>query len=653
MIAMLIPRRKLFGDPSRTQANISPDGRWLSWLAPRAGVLNVWVAPVDDLAAARSLTTDARRGILFHLWAYDGAHLLYIQDRNGDENWHVYAIDVASEAARNLTPIEGVHATIAGASIDRPHTLVIGLNDRDARWHDLYEINIATGDRRLILRNEDELSDFVLDRGLSVRLAWRSLAGGDRLVLRNDRGSFREMLRIAHEDTAGTHFVNFNAAGNAVFALSSIGRDKTVLVKFNWATGEQVVLAEHGKADIDSLLLDPVSDEPEAASASYLRREWLPVTGGEAARRDLDFLARELAGEIAVASQTKDNRQWVVHRSRAEEPGSYYLFDRGQLSLRELFSTRPELSQMPLRPMRAMVIRARDGLECVSYLTLPEEGGARPQAKHAMVVLVHGGPWSRDFYGFDTEHQWLANRGYAVLSVNFRGSTGFGKAFLNAGDLEWGRRMQHDLLDAVAWAVAEGTADPDRIAIMGASYGGYATLAALAFTPEVFCCGVDRVGPSNLETMLATAPPYWASIFEFEARRVGDPRTEDGRALLRERSPLHRAHAITKPLLIGQGANDPRVKQAESDQIVAAMRERKLAVTYVLYSDEGHRFVRPQNRLSWYAIAETFLAVHLGGSAEPIGQDLEGANLEVIAGAQHIAGLGDALRAVQPAPPTS
>jgi dipeptidyl aminopeptidase/acylaminoacyl peptidase len=650
---MLIPRRKLFGDPSRTQANISPDGRWLSWLAPRAGVLNVWVAPADDLAAARSLTTDAKRGILFHLWAYDGAHLLYIQDRNGDENWHVYAVDVASGAARNLTPIEGVHATIAAASVDRPDTLVVGLNDRDARWHDLYEIDVSTGDRRLILRNEDELSDFVLDRGLGVRLASRSLAGGDRLVLRNDGGSFREMLRIAHEDTAGTAFVNFNAAGNAAFALSSIGRDKTVLVKLDWATADEVVLAEHDRADIDSFLIDPVTDEPEAASASYLRREWLPVPGGEAARRDLDFLARELPGEIAVASQTKDNRVWVVHRSRAEAPVTYYLFDRGQQRLRELFSTRPDLAEMPLRPMHAMVSRARDGLECVSYLTLPEGIGARGQAKQAMVLLVHGGPWSRDFYGFDTVHQWLANRGYAVLSVNFRGSTGFGKAFLNAGDLEWGRGMQHDLLDAVAWAIAEGIADPDRIAIMGASYGGYATLAALAFTPEVFCCGVDRVGPSNLETMLATAPPYWASIFEFEARRVGDPRTEEGRALLRERSPLYSAHAIIKPLLIAQGANDPRVKQAESDQIVAAMRERKLPVTYVLYSDEGHGFARPENRLSWYAIAETFLAVQLGGSGEPIGQDLEGANLEVIVGAEHIPGLGDALRAAHPPPSTA
>jgi acetyl esterase/lipase len=530
------------------------------------------------------------------------------------------------------------------ASPDRPATVVIGLNDRDASWHDLYEVDIATADRRLLLRNEEELSGFVLDRALRVRLATRELPGGERLVLRHQDGRFQDMLRIPHEDSAGTNFMNCNAAGDAVFAFSSMGRDKTALVKVDWATGRQVVVAEHAKADIDDILIDPVTDEVEAASADHLQREWLPVAGGEAAYRDLDFLRRRLPGEIAVASQTADGRQWVVHRSSPQEPGTYYLFDRARQSLRELFATRPELAQTPLRPMHSTIIRARDGLELVSYLTLPQGESARPKAPLPMVLLVHGGPWSRNSYGFDPSHQWLANRGCAVLNVNFRGSTGFGKAFLNAGDLEWGRKMQEDLIDAVAWAIAEGIAERNRIAIMGASYGGYATLAALAFTPDVFCCGVDRVGPSNLETMLATAPPYWASFFEFEARRVGDPRTEAGRALLRERSPLHQAHAISKPLLIGQGAQDPRVKQAESDQIVGAMQAQSLPVTYVLYADEGHGFVRPQSRLSWTAIAETFLAAHLGGRAEPLGQDLAGANLELRAGAGQIAGLADALR---------
>jgi dipeptidyl aminopeptidase/acylaminoacyl peptidase len=260
-----------------------------------------------------------------------------------------------------------------------------------------------------------------------------------------------------------------------------------------------------------------------------------------------------------------------------------------------------------------------------------------------MVLLVPGGPWARDEYGYDPSHQWLADRGWAVLSVNFRASTGFGKAFLNAGDLEWGRKMHDDLLDAVAWAVKEGLADPTRVAIMGGSYGGYATLAGLSFTPEVFCCGVDIVGPSNLETLLATIPPYWAAFFENLARRVGDPRTEEGRKLLRERSPLYSADKIVKPLLIGQGANDPRVKQAEADQIITAMRAKGLSVTYVLYPEEGHGFAVPENRISFNAIAEAFLAAHLGGRAEPIGQDFAGAKFEVPEGAAHVPGLEAAL----------
>jgi len=298
--------------------------------------------------------------------------------------------------------------------------------------------------------------------------------------------------------------------------------------------------------------------------------------------------------------------------------------------------------------MHPETIRARDGLELVSYLTLPAGAWRRPKAPLPMVLLVHGGPWARDEYGFDPNHQWLADRGWAVLSVNFRGSTGFGKAFVNAGDLEWGRKMHDDLLDAVAWAVKEGIADPARVAIMGGSYGGYATLAGLAFTPDVFCCGVDIVGPSNLETLLATIPPYWAAFFENLARRVGDPRTEAGRRLLQERSPLHAAGAIARPLLIGQGANDPRVKQAESDQIVAAMQEKKIPVTYALFPDEGHGFARPQNRLAFYALSEHLLSRHLGGRAEPIGDDLKGSSLTVTEGVAEIPGLADALESHAP-----
>jgi dipeptidyl aminopeptidase/acylaminoacyl peptidase len=389
------------------------------------------------------------------------------------------------------------------------------------------------------------------------------------------------------------------------------------------------------------VIANPRTRVVEAVGAQYLTLDWIPLD--ERIADDLKFLHGELPGEIGVADRTLGDDRWIVTASAAEAPGTYYVYERGPKKLTELFASRPELEAYRLAPMRGEVIKARDGLELVSYLTLPAGSGLKLPAPLPLVLLVHGGPWARDDYGFNPQHQWLANRGYAVLSVNFRASTGLGKAFLNAGDLQWGRKMHDDLIDAVEWAVAQGIADRRRIAIMGGSYGGYATLAGLTFTPEVFCCGVDIVGPSNLETLLATVPPYWAAFFENLARRVGDPRTEEGRKLLRERSPLHFAASISKPLLIGQGANDPRVKQAEADQIIEAMRAKGLPVTYVLYPEEGHGFAVPENRLSFNAIVEAFLSTHLGGPAEPIGEAFEGAKFEVREGGAHVPGLDAAL----------
>jgi len=385
--------------------------------------------------------------------------------------------------------------------------------------------------------------------------------------------------------------------------------------------------------------MHPETYTVDPAGAQHLRLAWIPLEPRVAA--DLAQLEAALPGEIDIADRTRDDRRWIVVAAAAEAPATYHLYERDGGTLRELFATRPELKPYRLAPMRGEVIRARDGLELPSYLTLPAGSTAPPPLP--LVLLVHGGPWARDTYGFNPQHQWLADRGFAVLSVNFRGSTGFGKAFLNAGDLEWGRKMHTDLIDAVEWAIARGIARRDSIAIMGGSYGGYATLAGLAFTPEVFCCGVDIVGPSNLATLLATVPPYWAAFFENLARRVGDPRTAEGSRLLAERSPLTAAGRIAKPLLIAQGANDPRVKQAESDQIIAAMREKRLPVTYVLFPEEGHGFAIPENRQAFYAIAEAFLAAHLGGRVEPFGRDFEGARFVVPQGSDHVPGLSAAL----------
>lgn len=637
-----IPRAKLFGNPTRAQCQISPDGRWLSWLAPKDGVLNVWVTPADDMAAAQVITDDRKRGIRFYGWMPNGTHVLYIQDEGGTEDWHVYVADIASREVRNLTPLAGVQAQLHGLSLDHPNMMAVGLNERDKAWHDVYRIDILSGARELVFENTQQLSRIVLDRQLRPKLASKTRAEeGGRIRYRIEGSRLEPVGVVEHEDDLTTYTIGFTRDAGTVYGVSSAGRDKAALFATDWQSGRETLLAQHPKADIGHVLTHPETDVVEAAAALYLRSEWIPLNERMAA--DLKKLHGELPGEIGIVDRTLDDSRWIVVASAAEAPATYHLYDRGKGTITELFASRPELKTCRLAPMQAEVVRARDGLDLVSYLTLPAGEKKRPEVPLPMVLLVHGGPWARDAYGFDPQHQWLTDRGYAVLSVNFRASTGFGKAFVNAGDLEWGRKMHDDLIDAVNWAVGEGIASRERVAIMGGSYGGYATLAGLTFTPEVFCCGVDIVGPSNLETLLATIPPYWAAFFENLARRVGDPRTEAGRKLLRERSPLHHAGNITRPLLIAQGANDPRVKQAEADQIMDAMRAKGLAVTYVLYPEEGHGFAVPQNRQSFYAIAEAFLAAHLGGRCEPVGQDFEGAKFEVREGVSHVAGLEAAL----------
>lgn len=638
----LIPRTKLFGNPTRAQAQISPDGRWLSWLAPKEGVLNIWVAPADDMDAARVITDDRKRGIRFHGWALDSSHVLYMQDEGGTEEWHIYAVAVAEGRARDLTPLAGVSAYIHDLVLDQPGVAAIAINDRDKAWHDIYRVDIRTGERELVIENRQELSSIVLDRQLRPRLATKTrTAEGGSSVFRID-GSNHELMRVVeHEDDLTTRFRSFTRDGKTLYVVTAMGRNTAALIAMDWQTGTERVLAEHPKADISRLLTNPETEVAEAATAEHLKQDWIPLN--ERMADDLKRLHGLLPGEIDIVDRTRDDSRWIVLASAAESPGTYHLYERNKGTITELFATRPELKAYRLMPMHGEIIRARDGLELVSYLTLPEGNDRKPKTPLPMVLLVHGGPWARDGYGFNARHQWLANRGYAVLSVNFRSSTGFGKAFVNAGDLQWGRKMHDDLLDAVEWAVKEGIADRRRIAIMGGSYGGYATLAGLAFTPEVFCCGVDIVGPSNLETLLATVPPYWAAFLENLARRVGDPRTEAGRKLLQERSPLHSADKITRPLLIGQGANDPRVKQAESDQIIEAMQGKGLPVTYVLYPEEGHGFAVPENGLSFDAIVEAFLAAHLGGRSEPIGEDFRGAAFDVRVGAAHVPGLEIAL----------
>jgi dipeptidyl aminopeptidase/acylaminoacyl peptidase len=408
--------------------------------------------------------------------------------------------------------------------------------------------------------------------------------------------------------------------------------------------------------------LDPRTRTPQAFGVEYLTEQFSALT--PAADKDIEHLKAAVGPQFQVVSRTNDDGKWVIVVNDPVHVTTSYLYDRSNGKVTKLFDHRPELVGAPLRPMKPVEIPTRDGLTLVGYLTLPP--GSTPTGKAALgdtaaswhptkpvplVLDVHGGPWARDSYGFNPEHQWLANRGYAVLSVNYRGSTGFGKNFINAGDHEWAGKMHNDLLDAVQWAIQQQIASPDKVAIYGGSYGGYAALVGLTFTPDRFACGVDIVGPSNLNTLIGSIPPYWKAFYQDMTRRIGgDPHTDEGNKYLQSRSPLTYVERISRPLLIAQGANDPRVKQAESDQIVAAMKKKQLPVTYVLYPDEGHGFARPQNRLAFYAIAEGFLSKCIGGRQEGIGNDFDGSSLQVPDGAAMVPGLQETLAKQAEAP---
>lgn len=640
----LIPRSALFGNPVRTQARLSPDARYVSFLAPRDGVLNVWLAPYGKLDEAKPITNDRKRGIREHFWAANGRHVLYLQDEGGDENWRVYSVDVESGKQLDLTPFKDVQAQVVGLSHERPDYVLVGLNDRAPEWHDLHLIDVRTGERQLVELNEQEFAGYLADLQLQPRLALKTLPEGGGQLFRRTEGKWEKFLEYGQEDSLTTQPLVIEGNGRNALMVSAVNRDKAALVRIDLATGKETVIGQSDKADVSGVWTHPRTHEPQAYTVEYLRTELKPLTPD--VKPDIERLQNALGPQFEVTSRTLDDRKWIVVVDDPVKVLSTYLYERDGGKITKLFDQRPELANAPLQPMQTHEIKSRDGQTLTAYVTLP--AGAKGPVP--MVLNVHGGPWARDAYGFDPEHQWLANRGYAVLSVNFRGSTGFGKSFINAGDHEWGRKMHDDLIDAVEWAVNNKIAQRDKVAIYGGSYGGYATLVGMTFTPDTFACGVDIVGPSNLETLLASIPPYWKAFFDDMARRIGDPRTEEGRKLLAERSPIHYVERIKRPLLIAQGANDPRVKKAESDQIVEAMKRKNLRVTYVLYPDEGHGFARPQNRLSFYAVTEGFLASCLGGRFEPIGEDFAGSSLQVLEGAEHVPGLVQALRALEASP---
>ncbi len=640
----LIPRKVIFGNPERTAPIISPDGKQIAFTAPVDGVMNLWVGPIDDLEKAKPVTHEKTRPIRTYQWAFNGTHLLYLQDQRGNENFHLYAVDLANGTTKDLTPYKTVRAEIIAASYERPDEILVGLNNRDERWHDPWVINVVTGQAKMVLKNEG-FSGVFADNTLAVRLAAKPTPDGGQEYARLDGKEWKPFTTVPGDDALTTQPLSFGPDNKSIYMFDSRGRDKSALTLVNTETRSSTVLGESDKSDVAYVISNPVTMKALAYASEYERMNWKALD--PSFKADLKFLDRQVTGYWSMISQSKDNNLWTLWIDNISEPVKFALYDRKKRALKTLFTARPSLEGAPLPAVHARVIKARDGLEMVSYLTLPKgsdaDGDGVPDKPLPLVLMVHGGPWTRDSYSYSPWGAWLANRGYAMLTVNFRGSTGFGKAFVNAGDKEWAAKMHDDLIDAVDWAVDNGVAQRDKVAIYGGSYGGYAALVGLTFTPAKFACAVDVVGPSNLNTLLNNIPAYWTSFLDNFKRRVGDPTTPEGKKLLKERSPLFRAAKIQRPLLIGQGANDPRVKQSEADQIVRAMTKKGLPVTYVLYSDEGHGFARPENRLSFFAIAEAFLSQCLGGRYEPIDDDLEGSSVAVPTGKEHIPGLKEAL----------
>jgi dipeptidyl aminopeptidase/acylaminoacyl peptidase len=611
----LIPLTVLFGNPERVSPRISPDGSQLAWIAPHQGVLNVWVAPASpetglDLASARVVTHDDDRGIRQFGWTHDGRHLLYLQDAAGDENWRLHDVDLQTMAHRDLTPFEGVQTELIAIEPSHPDEVLIGLNKDNPQLHDVYRVDLRTGELTKELTNPGFIG-WVADADMSVRAAFQPHPDGSlSLLVRDDQDSeWRELLAIAAEDALSTDPVAFSQDGRSLLLVSSAGAQTARLVRMDVGTGATEVLAEDPVADVSRVKVHPDTREPQIVSVVKARSEYVILDPDAAG--DLEAIRALHPGDPVIQDADDADRIWLVAFTNDAGPIPYFAYDRETKAARFLFDHQPELARYSLAPMEPFAYQTRDGLTVHGYLTFPPDGS---RSDLPTVLNVHGGPWHRDTWGFVPEAQWLANRGYLCVQVNYRGSTGYGKAFLNAGDKQWGARMQDDLSDAVAHLISQGWADPGRVAIYGGSYGGYAALAGAAFTPDLYRCAVDIVGPSNLITLIETIPPYWEPLIAQFHRRVGNPETE--KDFLWSRSPLSAVDRIQIPLLIAQGANDPRVKQAESEQIVAALEKAGIDHDYMLFPDEGHGFAKPENRLRFYAEADRFLSKHLGGLAE-------------------------------------
>jgi dipeptidyl aminopeptidase/acylaminoacyl peptidase len=605
--APLIPRSVLFGNPQRTSPQISPDGSMLAYLAPDKGVLNVWVRTLGK-ADDRVITNDTNRGIRDFSWQYDSKNILYGQDQGGDENWRIYQTSVASKQTKDLTPFEKARSDIVSLEPNYPDTLLIQSNKRDPKVFDVYRVNLKSGEMTLDTQNPGDVQAWQPDHDLVVRAAQVTTADGGTLVRVRDnaKSPWRDLIEWGPEETLG-NIVDFSPDNKALWIITSLDANAARLISVDCASGKRTVIAEDPQFDAAFTVSQPKTNKLQAVVFLRERRDFQILD--KDIQGDFDALRKVRDADISNVSRDLNDDKWIVTFEGDDSPVYYYLYDRASKQATMLFSNRPDLEKYKLAKVKPIEYKARDGMTIYGYLTTPAGADAK---NLPMVVFPHGGPWGRDVWGYDPYAQWLANRGYAVLQPNFRASTGYGKQYLNAGDRQWAGAMHTDLLDGEDWAVQQGVADPKKVCIMGGSYGGYATLAGVAFSPDAFACGVDIVGPSNLNTLLKTIPPYWSTFLAVFHKRMGDDE-----AFLKTQSPLFKADQIKVPLLIGQGANDPRVNKAESDQIVTAMRKNNKPVEYYVFPDEGHGFARPENRMAFNAASEEFLAKYLGGRFEP------------------------------------
>jgi dipeptidyl aminopeptidase/acylaminoacyl peptidase len=610
---VLIPRDALLGNPERLKPLISPDGSKLSYLAPdEKNVLQIWVRPLAGGDAA-VVTADKKRGIRQYQWAEDSKTLLYLQDNDGDENFHVYALDLDSKNERDLTPFKNVKAGIVDTHPRFPDTVLVSLNLRDRKVFDVHKVSLKTGAVEVDTLNTGDVTQWLTDSNFQVRAAYAQLSDGSTEIRVRDtvKSAWRSLIKSGPDETLALYGFTFD--NKSLFLGTTIGTDTQRVVEKNLKTGSEHVMAKSDTSDPTNVMVHPNKFEVHGVAFDVNgKNEWTVLDSS--LREALAAMKAQAEGEVDVVSRDNADAFWVLSLSQDKAPVSYWLYEKAAKRATLLFSSQPKLAGAPLVDVRPVAFPARDGLNLNAYVTVPVE-------PKGLVLLVHGGPWARDSWGYSGLVQLLANRGYAVLQVNYRGSSGYGKRFLNAGNKQWGLSMQNDLLDAVAYTTQAVTLDPKKVCIMGGSYGGYAALYGAAFNGDVFRCSVDLVGPSNIATLLRTTPPYWAAMKGMLSRRVGDLDVPLEVEALRKVSPLFVADRIATPLLIGQGANDPRVKQAESEQIVAAMEKAGRPVTYVLYPDEGHGLARPENRIDFFARAEGFFAKVLGGRFEPLPAD--------------------------------